>query len=92
MHSSIPSPGKGYSQPVCELLPGALHSNACDIVGWGVVGEAHRTKNLGRLLAPDACAILQARGGDAVEIYLMPEKNTIRVITLMTDGCGPGVA
>jgi nitrogen fixation NifU-like protein len=56
------------------------------------IEEAHNPKNLGRLPAPDACAIVQGWCGDTMEIYLMLEKTRIKKVTFMTDGCGPSVA
>ena len=56
------------------------------------IEEAHNPKNLGRLPAPDACAIVQGWCGDTVEIYLMLEEKKIKQATFMTDGCGPSVA
>ncbi len=57
-----------------------------------VIEEAKNPKNLGRLPAPDACAIVQGWCGDTMEIYLMLGKKKIKSATFMTDGWGPTVA
>jgi len=57
-----------------------------------VIEEAHNPRNLGRMLEPDACGIVRGWCGDTMEIYLRLNRERIKEITFMTDGCGPSVA
>ena len=57
-----------------------------------VIEEAHNPRNLGRMPEPDACGIVRGWCGDTMEIYLRLDRERIKEITFMTDGCGPSVA
>ena len=54
-----------------------------------VIEEAHNPKNLGRMPEPDACGIVRGWCGDTMEIYLRLDRERIKEITFVTDGCGP---
>ncbi|MBL7063131.1 MAG: iron-sulfur cluster assembly scaffold protein [Anaerolineae bacterium] len=57
-----------------------------------VLEEAHNPRNLGCMPEPDACGIVRGWCGDTMEIYLRLNRERIKEITFMTDGCGPSVA
>jgi len=57
-----------------------------------VIEEAHNPRNLGWMPEPDACGIVRGWCGDTMEIYLRLDRERIKEITFMTDGCGPSVA
>jgi len=57
-----------------------------------VIEEAHNPTNMGRIPEPDAYGIVHGWCGDTMEIYLRLDRERIKEITFMTDGCGPSVA
>lgn len=57
-----------------------------------VIEEAHNPRNLGRMSEPDTHAIVCGWCGDTMEIYLRLDRERIKEIAFMTDGCGSAVA
>jgi nitrogen fixation NifU-like protein len=57
-----------------------------------VLDRFRSPKNLGRLANPDARGIVHGWCGDTMEIFLRLERDVIREVRFMTNGCGPTVA
>lgn len=57
-----------------------------------VIEEAYHPKNLDRMAEPDAYGRVRGWCGDTMEIYLRLDKERIKDVSFMTDGCGPSVA
>ena len=57
-----------------------------------VVEEYNSPKNVGKMVQPDAYAILKGWCGDTMEMYLKMEHGIVADISFMTDGCGATIA
>ena len=57
-----------------------------------VLDQARDPRNLGRMEAPHAQAVITGWCGDTMEIYLRLNGSHIEEAAFMTDGCGPSVA
>jgi nitrogen fixation NifU-like protein len=63
-----------------------------EIYSAKVIEAARNPRNLGRMAAPDAQAIVRGWCGDTMEVYLRLDGHLIQEATFMTDGCGPSLA
>ena len=57
-----------------------------------VIAEASQPSNLGRMEDADVHGMVEGWCGDAMEIYLRLDGDTIEEATFATNGCGPTVA
>jgi nitrogen fixation NifU-like protein len=57
-----------------------------------VLAEFNNPQNVGRMVDPDAFAVMDGSCGDTMEFYLKIVNDVIQDITFMTDGCGATIA
>ena len=57
-----------------------------------IIQEYRNPQNVGRMLDPDASAVMTGSCGDTMEFYLKIEEDRVKNILFMTDGCGPSIA
>jgi len=82
---------EGWELLVAELQREVEETDAA-LYSARVLEQVHNLQHVGRMVAPDAHAILTGPCGDTMEIYLRLNGNLIGEATFMTDGCGSSAA
>jgi nitrogen fixation NifU-like protein len=77
---------------VVEKLQRNVNEQERMIFSEKVIEEYNSPKNIGKMVQPDAFAILTGWCGDTMEIYLKMEHEIVADITFMTDGCSSTIA
>ena len=75
-----------------ETLQEEIYREEEAIYSREVIQEYRNPQNVGRMLDPDASAVLTGPCGDTMEFYLKIEEGRVKDIQFMTDGCGPSIA
>ena len=86
------SANKSDFDKMVEKLQREVNEQALMTFSEKVVEEYNSPKNIGKMVKPDAFAILKGWCGDTMEMYLKMEHEIVADISFMTDGCGATIA